>query len=158
MGGAKMSMLILNAFPKWFKYNSVYAQQAFFTPKESKAIFTKFGTTDKYSFEPPSLEKDPTPILSHAGVKSVFKDTTNFHVPWGPAINFLMEGHSFCLAYDGPESVKQHQDISQALFALPDYQTKFKVYTEELVCKLLKREAYTLGKNHQYYQVDIVRE
>ncbi|KAF8540122.1 heme peroxidase, partial [Trichophaea hybrida] len=146
MGGAKMSMLILNAFPKWFKYNSVYALQPFFTPKESKSIFTKFGTTDKYSFEPPSLEKDPIPILSHTGVKTVLKDTTNFNVPWGPAINFLMEG-TFCLAFDGPQSVKQHQDIVQALFALPDYQAKFKVYTEEIICKLLQRESYTLGKN-----------
>ena len=158
MGGAKMSMLILNAFPKWFKYNSVYVMQPFFTPKESEAIFTKQGTLANYSLEPPSLEKDAIPLLSHAAVSATLRDSTNFEVPWGPAIDFLMEGNKFCLAHDGPDSVKQHKDIMQAMAALPNYETKYKAYMEDIFCMLLKRESYTLGRGHQYYQVDIVRE
>ena len=158
MGGAKMSMLILNAFPKWFKYNSVYVLQPFFTPKESEVIFTKQGTLAKYSLEPPKLEKDAIPLLSHAAVSATLRDSTNFRVPWGPAMDYLMEGNRFCLAHDGPDSVKQHTDIMQALTALPNYATKFKIYLEEIFCGLLKRESYKLGRGHQYYQVDVVRE
>jgi hypothetical protein len=158
MGGQKLSMLILNAFPKWFKWNSVYVQQPFFTPTENKAIFTKYNKLEQFSFEEPKLQKDPIPVLSHTTVKTVLKDSTNFYVPWGPAMNYLMEGHTFMLAYDGPKSVQQHKDVAKALFSLPEYQTKFKSHTEELIIKLINRESYTLGRNHQYYQVDFVRE
>jgi len=157
MSGAKMSMLILNAFPKWFKYNSVYVAQPFFTPAENKIMFTKNNEMHKYSFDPPTLHKDPIPIISHAGVKAVLKDSVNFQVPWGPAMSYLMEG-TFMLAYDGEKSAKQHRDVAGALFSLPDYQTKFKAHTENLVTKLLTRESYTLGRDPEYYQVDFVRE
>ena len=153
-----MSMLILNAFPKWFKWNSVYVQQPLFTPAESKKIFETNGNADQFDFSRPALEKDPIPIISHAGLKTVLKDTTNFHVPWGPSMTYLMEGNQFMLAFDGPASIKQHQDIAGALYGLPDIQIKFKTYTEELFNKYLKRESYTLGKSNKYYQVDFVRE
>lgn len=59
-----MSTLILTAFPNFFEKGSVYAMHPFYTPKESKNIFTKLGTADKYSFDLPKYRGVPRPVAS----------------------------------------------------------------------------------------------
>lgn len=149
-----MFHLIINAFPKWFKFNSVYALQPFYTPTESMKIFTKFGKTDLYSFDPPSYDAPVIPIVTHAALKTVLGDQKNFKVPWGPKMSSL-EG--YMLAADGEANTAQRNLVATALYGVDGATQQFKEYTELITMKLLKRDSYELGKN-SVFQVDIVKE
>jgi hypothetical protein len=149
LGGSKMSTLILTAFPNFFEKGSVYAMQPFYTPKESKNIFTKVGTADKYSFDPPKYRGVPRPVGSFAGVSSVLQDTVNFGTHTQSAMKELMRGKNL---------IVKHEDIAQALYSHPEFEKAASEYCETTLRKILKRESYTLGKDKKYYQVDIIRE
>lgn len=149
-----MFHLIINAFPKWFKFNSVYAMQPFYTPAESLKIFTKFGKTDLYSFDPPSYEAPPIPIVTHAALKAVLGDQKNFKVPWGPRMSSLEE---YMLAADGEANTAQRNLVATALYGVDGATQQFKEYSELITMKLLKRDSYVLGKG-DVHQVDIVKE
>lgn len=149
-----MFHLIINAFPKWFKYNSVYAMQPFYTPTESLKIFTKFGKTDLYSFDPPSLEAPLIPIVTHAALKRVLGDQKNFKVPWGPKMQSLED---YMLAADGDSNTAQRALVANMLYGVDGATQKFRDYSEEITLKLLKQRSYELGRN-SVHQVDIVKE
>lgn len=149
-----MYHLILNAFPRWFDFNSVYAMQPFYTPAESRKIFTKFGKMDLYSFDPPSLKPPIIPIISHAALRTVLSDKKNFRVPWGARMASL---ESYMLASDTEANAAQRQFVSNALYGVEGALQNFAEYTKEITLKLLRREAYELGR-HSVYQVDIVKE
>ena len=157
LGGSKMYHLILNAFPSYFKYNSVYAMQPFYTPTESRKIFDKFGKSSLYSFDPPSKIAPPIPILTHAGLKRVLNDQKNFKVPWGESMEALNNEHDFMLAGDLSSNTEQRNLVGDAIYDVTGSRKQFKDYTEEITLKLLKREVYQLGKV-PFNQVDIVRE
>lgn len=152
-----MYHLILNAFPKYFKYNSVYAMQPFYTPTESRKIFDKFGTSGQYSFDPPAYIAPPIPILTHAGLKRVLNDQKNFKVPWGEAMKYLGLDHEYMLAGDSASNTEQRNLVGDAIYDVTGSRKQFKDFTEEITVKLLKREVYQLGKV-PFNQVDIVRE
>lgn len=149
-----MQHLILNAFPRWFKFNSVYAMQPFYTPTENRKIFTKHGQMDLYSFDPPSLAPPIIPIVSHAALRTVLGDKKNFKVPWGARMQSL---ESYMLASDTDANAKQREVVSRALYDVPGAMSKFAAYTEYITLQLLARGSDELGKN-SVYQVDIVKE
>lgn len=157
LGGSKMYHLILNAFPSYFKYNSVYAMQPFYTPTESRKIFDKFGKSSLYSFDPPAKIAPPIPILTHAGLKRVLNDQKNFKVPWGESMEALNNEHDFMLAGDLSSNTEQRNLVGDAIYDVTGSRKQFKDYTEEITLKLLKREVYQLGKV-PFNQVDIVRD
>ncbi|KAI5803941.1 heme peroxidase [Geopyxis carbonaria] len=156
LGGARMHQLILNAFPKYFKFNSVYAMQPFYTPKENRNIFYNHGTADLYSFDPPSLQPPVVPVTTHAGLMAVLADNANFRVPWGAKMASLQ---TYMLAGDTPNCAAQRNVVKDALYSVTDANWKFVSYTKEITLKLLRREAYVLGREGAdipTYQVDIV--
>ncbi|CCX12338.1 heme peroxidase [Pyronema domesticum] len=154
LGGAKMHHLILNAFPNHIKFNSVYAMQPFYTPTKSKEIFEKLGVADKYSFDAPSANSRLIPITSLAGLKQVLSNKQNFRVPWGAKMSSL---ESYMLASDRPECAAQREVVKDALYGPNGSLQNFATYSEEITRKLLKREAYELGRKG-VHQVDIVKD
>lgn len=149
-----MYHLIINAFPKWFKFNSVYAMQPFYTPTESRKIFDKFGKSDLYSFDPPSFDSPPIPIVTHAALKRVLADQKNFKVPWGARMASLED---YMLAADGDSNTAQRALVANALYGVDGATQQFRDYSEQITLKLLKKRSYELGKK-SVYQVDIVKE
>lgn len=149
-----MHHLMLNAFPRWFKFNSVYVMQPFYTPTESRKIFTKSGTMDLYSFDPPTLESPLIPIVSHAALKTVLADQKNFKVPWGARMTSL---GTYMLAADQDANAAQRKLVSDMIYGVDGALQNFRDYTEQITLKLLRREAYELGRN-SVYQVDIVKQ
>jgi hypothetical protein len=149
-----MYHLILNAFPNHFKYNSVYAMQPFYTPRESRKFFTKFRKMDLYSFDPPATQPAIIPIVSHAALREVLADKKNFRVPWGAKMASL---ESYMLASDSDASAEQRDVVGRLLYGVDGAMQKFAAYTEEITLKLLRRESYELGR-HSVYQVDIVKQ
>lgn len=149
-----MYHLIINAFPKWFKFNSVYAMQPFYTPTESRKIFDKFGKSDLYSFDPPSIDPPLIPIVTHAALKRVLGDQKNFKVPWGAKMASLED---YMLAADGESNTAQRALVANALYGVDGATQQFKDYSEQITLKLLKKRSYELGKK-SVYQIDIVKE
>lgn len=149
-----MFHLILNAFPRWFKFNSVYAMQPFYTPTESHKIFTKFGKADLYSFDPPSFDPPPIPIVTHAALKSILSDQKNFKVPWGARMASLED---YMLAADHDTNTAQRALVASALYDVDGATQEFRDFTEQTTWMLLKRGSYGLGR-HSVYQVDVVKE
>lgn len=149
-----MHHLILNAFPNFFKFNSVYAAQPFYTPTENKKIFTKLGKAELFSFDPPTQERPIIPIISHAALRTVLADKKNFRVPWGAKMSSL---ETYMLASDSDASAEQRGLVSKLIYgAAPAHSLQtFANFTENLTLKLLKDERNPLGRNG-VYQVDIV--
>lgn len=149
-----MHHLILNAFPRHFKFNSVYAMQPFYTPATNKAIFEKFKKSHLYSFDPPTLEPPVIPIVSHAALRTVLADKKNFRVPWGARMASL---ESYMLASDTDENAKQRELVKECIYGPEGSLAHFAEYTADITAKLLKEKAYPLGKNGMH-QVDIVAD
>lgn len=147
-----MHHLILNAFPQWFKFNSVYAMQPFYTPAENRKIFEKHGKTDLYSFEPPLLQPPIIPIVSHATLKTVLADKQNFKVPWGARMQSL---ESYMLASDTDQNAAQRELVSRALYGVEGALDNFAAYSKHITLELLKKGSDELGRD-SVYQVDIV--
>jgi hypothetical protein len=154
LGGARMSQLILNAFPNHFKFNSVYAMQPFYTPDASRKIFEKLGTADLYSFDAPASHSTIIPIGTHAALKAVLSDNKNFKVPWGAKMASL---ESYMLASDSEETAKQRELVGECIYGVDGALQKFAEYSKEITLKLLQQEAYELGRKGAH-QVDVVKE
>jgi len=153
LGGAKMHTLILNAFPNHFKFNSIYAMQPFYTPKENKKTFDKLGWTDQYSFERPGPPSSKLiPVTSHAGLTAVLGDKQNFKVIWGSKMPALT---TYMLAADTPACAGQRELVKDMMYGPKDALKNFATYSTGIAQKLLKRESYPLGVKGAH-QVDIV--
>lgn len=148
-----MHHLILNAFPRHFRFNSVYAMQPFYTPKRSREIFKSFGQEDLYSFDPPSIAPPTIPIMTHAGLKTVLGDQKNFKVPWGGRVACL---DKLMLTGDSEATTAQRKLFSRAL-CFEGLSGIIQLYMDRLMNRLLKKEAVKLGRG-QLHQVDIVKE
>lgn len=150
-----MHHLILNAFPEWFKFNSVYAMQPFYTRAESDKIVTRLGVRDLYSFDAPALQSRMIPITSHAAVRLVLEDTENFKVPWAGG-GFLL---NFMLTLDGPEHKRQQKLVSQAWTLGTGSIEKFTDFAKLISLSVLESAATPLNLGgRSVYQVDVVKE
>jgi len=154
LGGAKMHHLILNAFPNYFQFNSIYAMQPFYTPQENKKIFEGLGTADQFSWDPPEASPPLYPITSHAALQAVLKDNKNFRVPWGAKMASL---ESYMLASDTPACAAQRQVVKDLMYGDPTSLPNFATYSEQITKKLLRDRSYELGLKG-VHQVDVVKE
>lgn len=150
-----MYHLILNAFPEWFKFNSVYAMQPFYTCEASYKIFKNLGVYDLYSFDEPTLRSQVIQVTSHAAVRRILEDQANFKVPWAES-GYLL---NFMLSFDCPRHAVQQSLVRQAWYSDTGSIQKFTDFAKIISLSVLKSAAVPLGRGKQsVYQVDIIKE
>ncbi|KAI5797521.1 heme peroxidase [Peziza echinospora] len=152
LGGARMHQLILNAFPGFFKPNSVYALQPFYTSKRNKEIFDSLGTTHLFDFSRPQKGPKAVPVSGHAGITSVFADTKKF-VP----VQQISPADLFQLSAEGISNLKSGGALVRAALGNTETRNKnkdqFRQTIEEYTSTALQREKQPLGKD---WMIDIV--
>lgn len=148
-----MHHLILNAFPKYFQFNSVYAMQPFYTPQANRKTFEKLGTANLYSFDPPTAAPPLVPITSHAACWAILADNKNFRVPWGSKMASL---ETYMLAGDTPECAAQRKLVKGLIYGNTAALHNFALYSEETTLRLLRNKSSQLGRKS--YQVDVVKK
>lgn len=150
-----MQHLILNSFSGFFKFNSIYAAQPFYTPAENKKIFERLKKADLFTFDPPAQMQPTIPITSHAALREVLSDQKNFRVPWDKVPSLA----TYMMASDGPESDKQRSEVSSLMYGdVPAESFQFFADASKILTKeLLDKKSYALGRKG-LRQVDIVAE
>lgn len=150
-----MYQLILNAFPNWFKFNSVFVMQPFYTCKESFKIFKKQGVENLYYFDKAEESDQMIIVTSHAAVRRILEDQTHFKVMWGES-GFLK---TFMLSGDSPIHTKQRNMVAAAWRSVAGSMQQFTDFAKLISLSVLKTAAIPLGRGKQaVYQVDIVKE
>lgn len=79
--GGVMYKLLMNAFPGYYRGNSVYAMFPLTVPDETRRILSSLGKDRDYDYGKPNFVGRPTAVLTWDGVVSVLGDQKNFKVP-----------------------------------------------------------------------------
>ena len=152
----------MQAFPKHFKSNSIYAHFPFVVPSENLVILKPLGRADKYSWDPPTRQPELLVVKSYTAAKKILEDKANWKVIWGEAIEFLTNppnkknGVGYCLAGDNYTHEISRTIISKGLYP-KQWHTQVKNFYEQTTHKLLGIYSYKVpGMN--VCQVDIVRD
>ncbi|KAH6707569.1 9,12-octadecadienoate 8-hydroperoxide 8R-isomerase [Leptodontidium sp. MPI-SDFR-AT-0119] len=160
--GCVLYKLILRAFPKHFKGDSIYAHFPFVIPSENLVIAKSLNRADKYSWDKPSRAPELIILKSHSAAKKILSDKINWKVTTGDAIKFMtsqpkkVNGADFALSGDNPSNESSRNLIKKGLYP-KDWQFEVKRFYEDTTTKLLKMYGFKVpGKNA--YQVDIVRD
>lgn len=154
LGGSMLYRLIHRAFPKWFKFNSLYVMQPMYLPSMNQEIAKQFGTIDQYSPDPPAPPPKMTILSTHTAISSLLNDQRNFKVKYGVQLPDLVFA-DYMLQGDGTANGENHKLVAQRMINVPGgldlYQNSF----EQTMRRILTREAYKLG---DYFQVDMTKE
>ena len=158
--GHVMYKLILRAFPRHFKSNSVYAHFPLVIPSKNMKLLKDLGLEREYSDERPGRIPDLTQISSYEACKTILGNQKDFKVTWGKPIKFLMEhdntayGSDFMLSGDEAPNARSREVMRKALYR-DDWYNEIKRFYENTTIDLLQKHSYKLaGAN----QVDIVRD
>lgn len=154
LGGSVFHRLINRAFPKWFKFNSIYAMQPMYTPKMNQEIYKKFGTIGQYSLDPPAAPPKVTALNTQAAISSFVKDQENFRVAYGTKLPDLIFS-DFMICGDVPSNKENHSFMGSRFTTCPGGLGLFSKSIESTMRKVLAREAYKLK---DIYQVDMTKE
>lgn len=146
--------LIHRAFPKWFKFNSVYVMQPMYLPSMNAEIFKEFGTMDQYCLDPPAPPPKVTVLNSHAAISALLNDQANFKVKYGMQLPDLVFPE-FMLQGDGRKNTDNHKFVGQCMMNVPGGMDLYAKSFDETTRKILARESYKLGDT---FQVDITKE
>ncbi|CZT05989.1 related to Psi-producing oxygenase A [Rhynchosporium agropyri] len=161
--GCVFYKLILRAFPKHFKDDSIYAHYPFVIPEENLKIAKSLNRADKYSWDRPARISEPVIIKSHAAVKKILGDKTNWNVATGEAIKSMtsqpkkVNGADFALSGDNPANESSRNLIKRGLYP-KDWRYEVKEFYDETTAKLLKKYGFKVPGKENVYQVDIVRD
>ncbi|KAH6659111.1 linoleate diol synthase [Truncatella angustata] len=167
--GHVMHKLIFRAFPNHFVYNSIYAHFPFVSPAENMGIHKNLGTVHAYSWARPERKPDPVIIKSHKAVMHVLNNNTDFYVPWGEAISYLVSppqktfAKDFCLSGDGFANQHNREHVSKCLYQPKEWENEIKYFfthtTRNLLMKSRQRLPFTpIESNPNVFEVDIVRD
>ena len=121
--GCVFYKLVLRAFPKQFRQNSIYAHYPMVNPSENRKILTGLSKAQYYSFEKPATVPEVSIVKSHAGCKAILRNQADYKITWGvDAIGFLMQvgvedyGRKFMLSGDGVQNAKSREFMALALY------------------------------------------
>lgn len=153
LGGSVFYRLIQRAFPKWFKFNSIYVMQPMYLPRMNMEIFKQFGTIDQYSLDAPALPPSTTVLGTQAAISHVINDQKNFRFAYTDKLpdslfaDFMTLGD--CTRNEGNHAKLAAQVREYGGFGLLSKEIELKMR------KVLAREAYRL---RDLYQVDMTKE
>ncbi|KAI4157319.1 MAG: hypothetical protein LQ342_008380 [Letrouitia transgressa] len=154
LGGSMLYRLIHRAFPKWFKFNSVYVMQPMYLPSMNKEIFEQFKTIKQYSMDPPAPPPKITVLNTHAAISALLNDQANFKVKYGLQLPDLVFPE-YMLQGDGPKNTENHKFVAQRIMNVPGGLSLYSKAFEETMRKVLVRESYKLGDR---FQVDMTKD
>ncbi len=118
LGGSMLYRLIHRAFPKWFKFNSVYVMQPMYLPSMNAKIFEEFGTMDQYCLDPPAPPPKVIVLNSHAAISALLDDQANFKVKYGMQLPDLVFSE-YMLQGDGRKNRDNHKFVAQRMMNVP---------------------------------------
>jgi linoleate 10R-lipoxygenase len=156
--GCVFYKLFIRAFPKHFKYNSIYAHYPLTIPSENKKVMTKLGRVDDFDFQRPSRIPERINVTSYNGVTSILKNGVAFGTePWRKGLYYMMgkPGGNFMLAGDGLFFAERRQQMSKCLYQA-NWHKNVKDFYEAITLQLLKKWSSDISKNSK--QVDIIRD
>ena len=154
LGGSMLYRLIHRAFPRWFKFNSVYVMQPMYLPSMNEQIFKELGTINQYCLDPPGPPPKTTLLNTHAAINALLDDHANFKVKYGWQLPDLVFPE-YMLTGDGPKNRDNHKVVAQRKMNVPGGLELYAKSFYETTRKILARESYKLGKT---FQVDITKE
>ncbi|KAK0117789.1 hypothetical protein ONS95_012115 [Cadophora gregata] len=160
--GCVFYKLILRAFPKHFKGDSIYAHYPLVIPEENLVIMKSLNRADKYNWEKPSRAPETVVVKSYTAAKNILGDKVNWKVTAGDGIQYMTSqpkkanGADFALSGDSPVNESSRNLIKKGLYP-KDWQSEVKKFYEQTTTELLEEYSFKVpGKNA--YQVDIVRD
>ena len=154
LGGSMLYRLIHRAFPKWFKFNSIYVMQPMYLPSMNKEIATEFKTIDQYCLDPPAPPPKITVLNTYKAIYALLNDQANFKVKYGIQLPDLVFPE-YMLQGDGPANTENHKFVASRIFNVPGGLDLYQKAFEDTTRAIFKRESYKLGPQ---YQVDVTKE
>lgn len=153
-----MYKLLMKAFPRFYKGNSIYAMYPFTKPEQQMEALESMGMADDFDMSKPQYEALFTAHVTtfHDSTK-LLSDHQNFHVPWGPHISAITKADIYMLGSDNAHAFAQHKQWMDAMNVhnesqnLLDIRNLFETITKDLI-----RERSVKTRNG--YQVDAVSE
>lgn len=114
--------LVLRAFPRHFRQDSIYAHYPMVIPDENHKILSGLHTAQCYSFEKPRAAAELIVVSSYAACKAILQNQLDYKVTWGSAIDFLVQvgaenyGQNFMLSGDGLQNARSRELMGVALY------------------------------------------
>ena len=150
-----MHLLLMRAFPGWYKFNSTYAMFPFSVPSKTKEVQTKLDTISYYDFTPPAPpSKGLVLVKSYESCIKVLNDQEHFKMGWGPGIKGLTGG-TYMLSGDGKEFEEMHARLHRETVGVEGAEKAIWDYYVEITDKLIKTTSFQIGN---YFEMDAVRE
>jgi linoleate 10R-lipoxygenase len=148
--------LALRAFPRWFKYNSIYIHYPMTIPRENNVIMRTLGREQDYTWDRPSYIPSRTDVFNYHNVRRILEDPSNFRVAWGEATAYVFgeRGWDFMLSGDAPSHATQRDIMSRSLYQ-GHWHDAVKQFYLEITQQLLVEKSCRIGNANQ---VDITRE
>ena len=154
LGGSMFYRLIHRAFPKWFKFNSIYVMQPMYLPSMNKEIAEEFKTINLYSLDPPAPPPKLTVLNTYKAISALLNDQANFKVKYGIQLPDLVFPE-YMLQGDGAANRENHTFVASRILNPSGGLNVYAKAFEDTTRAILARESYKLGPQ---YQVDITKE
>ncbi|KAH1726426.1 hypothetical protein KXX40_000269 [Aspergillus fumigatus] len=154
--GCSFYRLALRAFPKWFKYDSIYPHYPMTIPSENRVIMKALGREEDFSWDRPSYIPQRISVFDYANVRHILQDASNFRVMWGEATAYVFgsKGWDFMLSGDAPTHANQRNIMSRALYR-GQWHDAVKQFYLDITQQLLTEKSCRIGNVNQ---VDISRD
>ncbi len=154
--GCVFYKLFLRAFPRHFKYNSVYAHYPFTIPSQMQIYLTRLKKDHLYEYSKPLYVPPPHLIKEYKLGTAIMQNKDTFKITWGGAMEYLMgpAAKDFMLAGDGQKNADSRELVHNALY-ISDWDKEVRSFYASKTAQLLKDKS---AKIAQFNQVDIIRD
>ncbi|KAL6229356.1 hypothetical protein BDW75DRAFT_235267 [Aspergillus navahoensis] len=148
--------LALRAFPKWFRYDSIYIHYPMTIPRENGLIMRALGRAQDYTWDRPAYIPPRINVFHYHNVRRILQDPSNFRVLWGEATAYVFgeKGWDFMLSGDSPSHANQRDIMSRSLYH-GHWHEAVKQFYLEITQQLLVEKSCRVGNINQ---VDITRD
>lgn len=150
-----MYLLLMRAFPGWYKYNSIYAMFPFSLPEKTREVQEKLGWGSLYSFDKPAPPAKPMDyIKTYNASICVLDDQEHFQMTWGPAVKELT-GTEYMLSGDGEKYAAMHKRLHKETMGVSGSEKAIWDFYVNITNELIKTSSFRIGN---YFEVDAVRK
>ena len=154
--GCVFYKLFLRAFPRHFKYNSVYVHYPLTIPSAMEGFLKEMKKDHLYDFSRPMMAGQPHIVREYKLGTEIMRNNDTFKLVWGGAMEYLMGSavKDFMLAGDGPKNEKSRELVSNALY-ITSWEKEIRIFYASKTAQLLQEKA---AKIADFNQVDIIRD
>lgn len=147
--------LFLNAFPQYFRANSIYAHYPMTIPSEMESVMTTLKRHDQYIYTKPERMPETHVAFSGAAVKTLASDTESFRVTWGGSMEYLISPDQKNFMSTNIKAASIHSQVLKTITADPKWDPTIRKYFEDKTANLIATKAYKLAN---LTQVDMIRD